>query len=199
MSLRPKEVCQRLGVSSATLRRWSDTFAAFLSPAAGRSVSESGGAAQRRYTETDAVLLATVKQLLDAGNTYEETARKLPELIVRTPVVEYDTMPVPIDKPPTEPIVGGSVHALEAYREAIASKDETIQALQQTIYYQNILLTELRATHQPLPIGPGFVPMTFRQRLDWLLRGRMIGRQRERHFADSRESAQRLLPHQESA
>ncbi len=57
---RPKQVCEQLGVSSTTLRRWSDQFQSHLSPSAGRSVTGNGGAAQRRYTDQE-VALARVK------------------------------------------------------------------------------------------------------------------------------------------
>ena len=183
-------------MSSATLRRWSDTFTEYLSPSAGRSVSESGGAAQRRYSDDDLAVLSRVKQLLDAGNTYEETARKLPE----TPIGQL-TPPAASAVAISEPLPSGSLIAVEAFREALAGKDQTIEALQQTIHFQNILLEELRRQRDtaPKPAAPALpsvtLPaMTFRQRLDWLLRGRMIGGQREERLADPEGLAQRPLP-----
>lgn len=199
---RPKEVTERLGVSSATLRRWSDTFTDFLSPTAGKSITETGGPAQRRYNDQDVIVLATVKRLLDDGNTYEEVARKLPESILSDVVAHNAQMPVPLTEAPTS----GSLVALEAYREAIAGKDQTIQALQhaleakdETIRYQHQMIEELREHQLPPPISPGFVTMTFRQRLDWLIRGRMIGGTMEKRLDVPEGPSQRSLPIQEPA
>jgi DNA-binding transcriptional MerR regulator len=181
---RPKEVTERLGVSSATLRRWSDQFADYLSPSAGRSVNETGGATQRRYTDQDAQVLAAVKRLLDDGNTYEEVARKLPESVMGDVVADHDNTA----KSLTKPIESGSLIAYDAYQQ-------TIESLQQTIRYQDELITELRNRPRTV-ILPA---MTLRQRLDWLLRGRMIGDNRNGAEPIPEESTQRLLPYHEPA
>jgi len=61
------ELARRLGVSDATVRNWSDRYAEFL--------SEQGGGldfgATRRFTEEDALVMATVAQLRTEGLTHE--------------------------------------------------------------------------------------------------------------------------------
>jgi transposase-like protein len=208
--LRPKEVCVRLSVSSATLRRWSDNFSEFLSPTAVKSITETGGAAQRRYSEQDFVVLTAVKQLLDDGNTYEETARKLSESVLWPGVDEHDN----VNLARTEPLMSDSLIAAEAFRQAIDGKDQAIQALHETIEYQRQLLAELRyqrdaledrlATPPALPTATtkpmeSLPVLSFWQRIDWLLRGRMIKGQREERLDAPEGSSQRLLPSQEPA
>jgi DNA-binding transcriptional MerR regulator len=73
--LRPSEVADQLGVSGATLRRWSSRFSAFLDLA--ESGQESGS--HRRYTDNDLQTLARIKHLLEQGWTYEQVAGQLAE------------------------------------------------------------------------------------------------------------------------
>lgn len=170
--LKPKDVSERLSISPATLRLWSTKFESFLSPSARRSLTENGGPAQRRYSEEDLALFRTAKHLLQDGLTYEDVVARLPE----TPIVEYDNTPSHSLQPlPTPPI--GEV--VSAYEQAIGS-------LKQTIMTQQELIEELRKR----PERPTLPPLTFRQRLDWLLRGRMI-EQTEHDYAPTR-SAVRL-------
>ncbi len=70
MSVRSKEVCQRIGEPATTLRLWSNTFQEFLSPSAQASMSIRGTPVQRRYTDGDMELLGRVKSLLAIGMTY---------------------------------------------------------------------------------------------------------------------------------
>lgn len=71
--LRPSEVADQLGISGATLRRWSSRFSAFLDLADGGQ--ESGS--HRRYSANDLQVLARIKQLLEQGWTYEQVAAQL--------------------------------------------------------------------------------------------------------------------------
>lgn len=71
--LRPSEVAEELGISGATLRRWSSRFSAFLDLADGGQ--ESGS--HRRYSATDLGTLASIKRLLEQGWTYEQVADQL--------------------------------------------------------------------------------------------------------------------------
>lgn len=69
----PQVVAKTLDVSSATLRRWSDEFADFLS-----SGADSGqGRSHRRYSERDLTTLSTVKELMANGMTYEQVRQHL--------------------------------------------------------------------------------------------------------------------------
>lgn len=74
--LRPSEVADQLGISAATLRRWSSRFSDLLDLADGGQ--ESGS--HRRYTEHDLETLASVKRLLEQGWTYEQVASQLAQV-----------------------------------------------------------------------------------------------------------------------
>lgn len=71
-SLRPAEMADALGVSPATLRRWSQRFEPYLQA---RGVGADGS--HRRYTAGDLETLRTIKRLLEAGWTYEQVAQRL--------------------------------------------------------------------------------------------------------------------------
>jgi DNA-binding transcriptional MerR regulator len=72
-NLRPAEVAERVGVSPATLRRWSRRFEDHL----GLGNDEDNGRSHRRYTEGDVATLLHVKSLLDQGWTYDQVADQL--------------------------------------------------------------------------------------------------------------------------
>jgi len=75
---RPGQIAQRLGVSPATLRRWSAQFAAYLSPDAGEAGQfDRGGYGHRRYSEDDAAILTLIKDLLTAGQSYAQVQEAL--------------------------------------------------------------------------------------------------------------------------
>ncbi len=78
---RPAEVAARLGVSTSTLRRWSQRFSEYLSPDAGEpgSVADVDGI-HRRYTDEDLTTLLTIKGLLAEGFTYQQVERRLAAL-----------------------------------------------------------------------------------------------------------------------
>ena len=83
---KPKEVAEALDVSPATLRRWSDLFAAALSEDA--APEESG--TRRRYSEDDLAVLRYAARLLADGHQLEE-------------VVELLRMATPADLAPEPP------------------------------------------------------------------------------------------------
>lgn len=66
-NLRPSEVADALGVSTATLRRWSRRFEDFL-----QLGGQNDGGSHRRYTSADLETLQQVKSLLDDGWTYDQ-------------------------------------------------------------------------------------------------------------------------------
>lgn len=70
---RPAEVTQLLGISAATLRRWSGRFSEFLVLKDGGSE----GGSHRRYTSEDVAVLQQVQELLDQGLTYEQVTEQL--------------------------------------------------------------------------------------------------------------------------
>jgi hypothetical protein len=143
-----------------------------------------------------------VKHLLTAGNTYEETGRKLADSALQATVVAHDNTVNRKALALTESPMSGSLIAVEAFREALAGKDQTIAALEQTIHFQNILLTELRAHRDAtagMPQQSTLPTMTLWQRLDWLVRGRMIGEKERSALPNPEDPPKRLLPYQEPA
>ncbi|MCS7221867.1 MAG: MerR family transcriptional regulator [Anaerolineae bacterium] len=78
---RPAEVAARLGISTSTLRRWSQRFSEFLSSDAGGpdSAADADGI-HRRYTDEDLTTLLMIKGLLAEGFTYQQVERRLAAL-----------------------------------------------------------------------------------------------------------------------
>jgi DNA-binding transcriptional MerR regulator len=69
----PQVVARELEVSPATLRRWSDEFADYLSSGA----DSAQGRSHRRYSEQDIATLTIVKELMNNGMTYEQVRQQL--------------------------------------------------------------------------------------------------------------------------
>lgn len=69
----PQAVARELDVSPATLRRWSDEFADYLSQGA----DSAQGRSHRRYSEPDIATLTVVKELMNNGLTYEQVRQQL--------------------------------------------------------------------------------------------------------------------------
>lgn len=69
----PQDVARELEISPATLRRWSDEFADFLSSGA----DSAKGKSHRRYTEGDIATLAVIKELMSNGLTYDQVRQQL--------------------------------------------------------------------------------------------------------------------------
>jgi len=122
VSYHPHQVAQRLGISSSTLRLWSNHFAHLLSEGARRpAASDAGGPArQRRYSEEDLELLLQVRRLLADGLTYQEVKAHL------TPppgdAGGAEPSPAPATNDPTQPL-----------RLALQAQERTIAALRETI------------------------------------------------------------------
>ena len=68
----PQGVTQALDISPATLRRWSDEFADYLSAGANPQ-----GKGHRRYTAGDVETLRLIKELMNQGLTYEQVWQQL--------------------------------------------------------------------------------------------------------------------------
>lgn len=62
-------VADQLKVAPTTIRAWSNEFATFLSPSAGRQMTATG---QRRYSDADIAVFGHVKRLLATGLSYSE-------------------------------------------------------------------------------------------------------------------------------
>ncbi len=126
--LRPKDIIDDIGVSAPSLRLWSKRFSELLSPGAQSSQTDTGGSAQRRYSQDDLELFRTAKRFLDAGKTYEETLLALKD---QEPVPAAPE-PSPAHKAPTIDLaVIEPVHpVVKAFEEALKAKAETIRSLE---------------------------------------------------------------------
>lgn len=139
MPYRPLEIAQRLGISSSTLRLWSNQFAPLLSEQARKEATDNGGpAAQRRYIDKDLHLLASAKELLDRGLTYEEARARLNQATNPNP----DDAPHP-NTPPSSHSDQGDVQLSRALAEAIEAKDRTIAALKESLAFMDVYLQTL--------------------------------------------------------
>lgn len=134
MSYRPMEIAQRLGISSSTLRLWSNQFAPLLSGQARKeSAADGASVAQRRYTDGDLELLTLAKDLLAQGLTYEETRRRLKTAIpqeaaaiaVTAPAGQHASLPQELDL---------------SLREALEAKDRSITALKESLAFMDVYL-----------------------------------------------------------
>lgn len=67
------DISTRLGVHPNTLRTWAETYSEFLSDKA----SGTRPAAKRRYSEVDALTLATIAQLREQGLGHEQIVEAL--------------------------------------------------------------------------------------------------------------------------
>ena len=143
---RPKEVAERFGVTTATLRLWSTHFADYLSPAAQKATTENGGAAQRRYVEDDLRVLSHAKTLLAEGLTYEEVRCRLGESgnrnanegseVISTsgscPAEEATSKDLVLSEP-ARLVLAALQDSIRAKEETLSSKNETIVALTTTV------------------------------------------------------------------
>jgi len=98
-ALRPAEVAERLGISAATLRRWSSRFGEFL------ELGEGGqdGGTHRRYSAGDVATLARVQELLEQGWTYEQVADRLsqgPADVATSTTPDESVVDAPLDAEP---------------------------------------------------------------------------------------------------
>ena len=98
-ALRPAEVAERLGISAATLRRWSSRFGEFL------ELGEGGqdGGTHRRYSAGDVATLARVQELLEQGWTYEQVADRLsqgPADVAASTTPDEPVAAAPVDAEP---------------------------------------------------------------------------------------------------
>ena len=84
----PQVVARELDISPATLRRWSDEFADYLSGEA----TSANGRSHRRYTDSDRITLMTIKDLMNNGLTYEQVRQQLANQY-RVPLEH--TVPIP--------------------------------------------------------------------------------------------------------
>jgi DNA-binding transcriptional MerR regulator len=129
MSASPKEVAARLGVSGATLRRWSVEFGEALSPDARGPAPGHARRPQRAYSEGDIAVLRRAKTLLDGGFSMDQVRLELA---------------VPAPSASTELLVP-ALAALEAsHRRELAARDEVVAGLRTELELRDEIIRGLR-------------------------------------------------------
>jgi DNA-binding transcriptional MerR regulator len=108
----PHVVARELDISSATLRRWSDEFADYLS----REAGSADGRSHRRYTQRDLSTLSLIKQLMNNGMTYEQVRQ---ELTSQVPPVEPAPSAVPLEE-----MDAPDIPTFEQFRQTVPDEDE---------------------------------------------------------------------------
>ena len=152
----PNEVAKQLQVSPSTLRRWSNEFADYLSPSAGRPEATAGGQiAHRRYSDEDLETLLTIKGLLAEGLTYVQVARRLEALRQRRSTeVEGGDEPVTalgpslLDSSPFAPavtVLADTLHTVADGQQILLGSQQANRDLLAVILQDNFGLKEENA------------------------------------------------------
>ena len=192
-ALRPAEVAERLGISAATLRRWSSRFGEFL------ELGEGGqdGGTHRRYSAGDVATLARVQELLEQGWTYEQVADRLsqdPANVATSESVAAAPLDAEPGLPPETAMVSTGAFfddsaglSSDALSPAARFLRDTMQAVTGT---QQIILNSQQASRDML--GVMIQDNLNLKSENTSLRERMLELERElaelhRHFVDTRE------------
>ncbi len=145
---RPAEVAARLGVSTSTLRRWSQRFSEYLSPDAGEpagSGDTDGG--HRRYTDEDLTTLLTIKGLLAEGFTYQQVERRLAALRQTDGAGETTRSLVSAESnlsslAPAVSILADTLHTVADGQQAILNAQQANRELMGVVVQDNFNLKE---------------------------------------------------------
>jgi DNA-binding transcriptional MerR regulator len=143
---RPAEVAAELGISTATLRRWTRQFARFLSPVqADPSAPDDGQNAQRRYTSDDLETLLNIKGLLAEGFNYQQVEKRLealrlgpqPEGDVYALVTTGDERPA---LSPAVAVLADTLHTVAQTQQAVLNSQQTNRDLMGVVIQDNFNL-----------------------------------------------------------
>ncbi|GAB4564581.1 MAG: hypothetical protein Kow0047_14490 [Anaerolineae bacterium] len=149
MLRRPAEVAARLGVSTSTLRRWSQRFSDYLSPDAGEpGSSEDADGSHRRYTDEDLATLLTIKSLLAEGFTYQQVERRLAALQDRNGNTPEGRSLIPADSSTLAPavsILADTLHAVADGQQAILNAQQANRELMGVVVQDNFNIKEENA------------------------------------------------------
>jgi DNA-binding transcriptional MerR regulator len=142
----PNEVATQLEISPSTLRRWSNEFSEFLSDAAGRPESPSGGQmAHRRYADDDLETLMTIKGLLTEGMTYLQVGKRLEALRLRRAAAGVDAE----DGTGSSTALGPSLRDAPVYAPAVTVLADTLHTVADG---QQLLLGSQQANREMLTV-----------------------------------------------
>ena len=159
---RPAEVSRELGVSSSTLRRWSQQFGDILTPEAGNPGPQTAGkTTHRRYSSVDVETLQRVRQLMQKGLTVDEVRTQLAADFVPAPTSEPDPnvevpaaelvstagqtlvlSPGPGDEPDIGQLVADTLSSLSDSQQIILGGQQTSRQLLGVLLQDNFNLKE---------------------------------------------------------
>lgn len=133
--IKPVDVARQLGIADSTLRRYCNDFATHLSPDA---APEAG--VRRRFRPSDVAMLKRAKELLDAGNTIEETNEVLALVGISTEEAEIAQEAPASAQPATDTtqalvsLLGGQVVAAQADQaQRLTRQDQELAELTATV------------------------------------------------------------------
>ncbi|GIK40629.1 MAG: MerR family transcriptional regulator [Chloroflexi bacterium] len=121
----PQAVARELDVSPATLRRWSDEFADYLSQGA----DSAQGRSHRRYSEQDIATLTLVKELMNNGMTYEQVRQQLAQQPLGSNEASLPLSPTPETRDHFDRNEETALVASDGESPAIAFLTNTLMAL----------------------------------------------------------------------
>lgn len=142
----PTEVARLLGVKEATLRKYAQEYAAFLSPQA----AVSGPTARRRYQDSDIALLRTIQAQLRHGATHEQVRARLGGNLVDN-IHEVEDAQTVEDKSENFSYLPGVVTVLDqqpevqALRQILDAQRATLEAQQAVVAAQTQVIDQQRA------------------------------------------------------
>jgi DNA-binding transcriptional MerR regulator len=134
----PQAAAAALDVSPATLRRWSQRFDGYLSPAQGQGK-------QRHYTEADLALLRRVQALMQQGLTYDQVDRQLsgPTEAAPPPVNDQEKgLTVAGAEPPVVAFLNNTLLALSESQKSILNSQAANRELMGVLIQDNFNLKE---------------------------------------------------------
>lgn len=144
----PGEAAKVLGISPATLRRWSQRFAPFLSADA----QGGEGGLHRRYTEADLRVLEIAKGLLAQGHTYAQVERRLAALALEKEVPGPRTLAVASTggagkepPPPALLVLADTLHAVKDAQQMLLGSQQANRDLLGVVIQDNFNLKEENA------------------------------------------------------
>lgn len=146
-ALHPAGAAAQLGISTATLRRWSQQISHLLSPAAGNPADRGRGQrAHRRYSPADVQTLAAFGKLLAAGLSYEQARNRLAEqeggvsALLLAPAADRSAGEVEIAH-----FVSDTLHSLANSQEIVLSNQQMARQLLGVVLQDNFNLKEENA------------------------------------------------------
>ncbi len=121
-----RATARSIGVSDSTIRKWTATYAEYLSPSA---TPETGK--ERLYTDDDVAIFNTVYILSQQGKIHEQILEAIAAGVQLEPPDEpIETKKTPPDEPKQPDSFTGFNQALQAYQANIDTLNGKIKALE---------------------------------------------------------------------